>query len=408
MYERKHVKLVVERLSKPRKKIQVIMGPRQVGKTTVVKQVIEKCPQYTFHYFSADNVVQEGNRWIVEKWETVRQISRLTPDKENVLIIDEIQKISNWSEAVKAEWDHDTFNNSTIKVILLGSSRLKLQKGLNDSLCGRFDITEMSMWAYPEMREAFRMTIDEYVFFGGFPGLADEIKNEFDWRNAIGNSIINPMLETDIHQIEEIRNPALMRNVFILGSIYSSQELSISKMQNQINNGSNPTIANYLQILDNATMLKTLPKYSSNPLQTKSSIPKLQVYNNGFKSYCSGDSFEEVRKDPTKWGRYIESAVGAYLACESASRGIDVLFWRDKIKMQSGVTKVAEIDFILKKGTKMAAIEVKSSRSEETIGQAAIKWRIPEITTSVTIGPEAIPLETFLALDIEDIFKLKS
>ena len=322
----------------------------------------------------------------------------LHEDREHILIIDEIQKIIGWSEQVKKEWDADTRNKRNLKVILLGSSRVLLEKGLNESLEGRFEPIKMGYWDWQEMRDAFDFNIEQYIYFGGFPGLASDINDEDRWRDLMESTIITPILTRDILEIEEIRNPALLRQVFELACMESARELSLTKMQGTMNSGTVPTIKNYLNILDQTMTVKPLQKYSPSPIKEKNSVPKMQVYNSAFRNRYGLHTFEEALTDATEWGRQVESAVGAHLANRSQLDGFELLYWRND--------KKKECDYILKKGQALVAIEVKSSSADDTSGYELFKQLYADrITSAFIVGPEGLPLEDFFCINLKTLFR---
>ena len=397
MYNRAQLSVLKSRMAEPRRTIHVVMGPRQVGKSTMIDQFVEKAT-VPYSLFSADGVGKTNTDWISEKWHEVRTRMMLYNETEHILIIDEIQKIIGWSEIVKKEWDKDTREKRNLKVILLGSSRLLIQKGLEESLEGRYEVLKMGYWEWEEMREAFGFTMEQFIYFGGFPGLAPYINDEDRWRKMMEDSIITPILNHDILDIEEIRNPSLLRQVFELGSIYSAQEISLTKMQGVVNSGTVPTISSYLRILDETMLIKPLQKYDNSAIKTKNSIPKLQAYNNAFRnSYCQ-HTFEEALMNKTEWGRQVESAVGAYLAGRAILDGFELLFWRDE--------KKNECDYVLKKGECLIAIEVKSGHADNIDGYHAFMKKFEKnIVNSFIVGPEGLPLEDFFRLNIPSLFR---
>ncbi|MBR5074743.1 MAG: ATP-binding protein [Bacteroidales bacterium] len=396
LYKRLHLAILHKRMAEPRKRIQIVMGPRQVGKSTMVGQFASDL-KVPCDIFAADAVNRYDNSWIPNRWQEERIKMDLRQEKERILVIDEIQKIENWSEQVKKEWDSDTRDGRNLKVILLGSSRVLLQKGLEESLAGRFETIKMGYWDWTEMRDAFGFSIDQYVYFGGFPGLADTVSDENRWHNLIEDSIISPILARDIVEIEEIRNSALLRQVFELACIESAKELSLTKMQSSLNKGTVPTIKTYLNILDQTMTVKPLQKYAPSAIREKNSIPKMQVYNSGFRNRYAQFSFDQARTNPTEWGRQVESSVGAHLANHSILDGFELLYWRNERKQ--------ECDYVLKKGQKLVAIEVKSSRADNTSGFEEFKKLYSDkISTALIVGPEGLPLEDFFGLKISDLF----
>lgn len=399
MYQRQHLNILTSRMAEPRRRMQIVMGPRQVGKSTLVGQFTEGI-SVPFDFFAADSVNRFDTSWIPNKWQQARMRMDIHSEQEHILIIDEVQKIRGWSEQVKKEWDEDSRSHRNLKVILLGSSRLLLQKGLEESLEGRFETIKMGYWDWQEMHEAFGFSMDEYVYFGGFPGLAPDIQDEDRWRNLMEDSIISPILTRDILEVEEIRNPALLRQVFELACIESAKELSLTKMQGTMNCGTVPTIKNYLDILNKSMIVQPLQNYSSSIVKEKQSVPKMQVFNNAFRNRFGTFSFDEARVDPAEWGRLVESAVGAHLANRSMMDDYELFYWRNERRQ--------ECDYVLRKGQALVAIEVKSGSVDKTVGFEKFKEQFADkVTAAFIVGPQALPLEDFFMMDLKSLFKKK-
>lgn len=399
MYQRRHLNILKSRMAEPRRRMQIVMGPRQVGKSTLVGQFTEGT-SVPFDFCAADRVNRFDTSWIPNKWQQARMRMDIHSEQEHILIIDEVQKIKGWSEQVKKEWDEDSRNHRNLKVILLGSSRLLLQRGLEESLEGRFETIKMGYWDWQEMYEAFGFSMDEYVYFGGFPGLAPDIQDEDRWRNLMEDSIISPILTRDILEIEEIRNPALLRQVFELACVESAKELSLTKMQGTMNSGTVPTIKNYLDILNKSMTVQPLQNYSSSRVKEKQSVPKMQVFNNAFRNRFGTFSFDEARVDPAEWGHQVESAVGAHLANRSMVDDYELFYWRNERRQ--------ECDYVLRKGQALVAIEVKSGSVDKTVGFEKFKEQFADkVTAAFIVGPQALPLEDFFIMDLKSLFKKK-
>lgn len=397
MYQRRHLNILKSRMAEPRRRMQIVMGPRQVGKSTLVGQFTEGISA-PFDFFAADGVNRFDSSWIPNKWQQVRMRMDIHSEQEHILIIDEVQKIRGWSEQVKKEWDEDSRSHRNLKVILLGSFRLLLQKGLEESLEGRFETIKMGYWDWQEMHEAFGFSMDEYVYFGGFPGLAPDIQDEDRWRNLMEDSIISPILTRDILEIEEIRNPALLRQVFELACIESAKELSLTKMQGTMNSGTVPTIKNYLDILNKSMIVQPLQNYSPSRVKEKQSVPKMQVFNNAFRNRFGTFSFDEARVDPAEWGRLVESAVGAHLANRAMTDDYELFYWRNERRQ--------ECDYVLRKGQALVAIEVKSGSVDKTVGFEKFKEQFADnVTAAFIVGPHALPLDDFFIMDLKSLFK---
>ena len=375
---------LIMRLQEPRRTIQVVAGPRQVGKTTLVKQVLQQLSTPS-RFFNADGVEPDDKDWIAARWEEVRALMHFNQYQEMVLVIDEVHKINNWSEQVKREWDADTFNDVNIKVVLLGSSRLLLKKGLTESLAGRFEILSMTHWSFQEMQEAFGWDINQYVYFGGYPGSAPYINNEARWRKYMRESIIAPAIEKDVLQTTYIYKPALMHQLFHLGCAYSGELLSYNKMLGLLQDAGNATtLVNYLEVLGESKLLTGLPKYVMDASRKYRTIPKLQVYNNALlTALTEGVSYEKVFTDPQLWGRWVESAVGCYLLDKADELECDLFYWRENNE---------EVDFVLRRADKVLAIEVKSGKRQSNSGLSTFR-QMYNPQHSLVVGGQALPLE---------------
>ena len=281
MFERSHKQVLASRIEKEgRKFIQVLYGPRQVGKTTLVTQLAEQT-HLPVHYVSADAVISPGGIWISQQWEAARLKIQNQANREVVLIIDEIQKIENWSETVKKEWDADTRKELPLKVVLLGSSRLLLQKGLSESLAGRYESIYIGHWSYPEINEAFGLSVDQFIWYGSYPGPVSLMNDEDRWKSYILNSLIETSISKDILMLTRVDKPALMKKLFEIGCLYSGQILSYNKIMGQLADaGNSTTLAHYLNLLDTSGMLKGIEKFSPGIIRQRSSSPKFQVHNN--------------------------------------------------------------------------------------------------------------------------------
>jgi len=394
MYKKAEYQIIKNRIEEQRKFIQVIMGPRQVGKSTVVKQVLKDC-EMPYQLFSADNVPKSDNTWISTCWDAVRSIYENDKSKPILLVIDEIQKIKNWSEAVKKEWDEDTFNDRNIKVLILGSSRVLLERGLSESLAGRFEVIRMTHWNYLEMKECFNFNLDQYLFYGGYPGIGTMIDDEERCQEYIQSSIIDATLQKDILWDTPIGKPALLRQTFELGAAYSGQMLSLTKMLGSLQDAGNTvTLSGYLRLLDESGLLCALQRYSVDNARRRASIPKFQVYNNALKTVFRPYTFVQAKADRTEWGHIFESGIGAYLVSQAYINRFEVFYWHEGNE---------EVDFILRKKDSIIAIEVKSNAEKSTVGLTNFKTTFNPHRAFI-VGNGGISAEEFLSLDIRTLF----
>lgn len=395
MYKRSIYHTIIKRMEEHRMFIQVVMGPRQIGKSTVVKQVLDDLGK-PYLLYSADTIPSTSPKWISECWANARLQMRAQQLEEMILVIDEVQKLKNWSEYVKKEWDADSLNHINLKVVLLGSSRVLLEKGLAESLMGRYEEIRMSHWSYPEMREAFNMSLEQYIYYGGYPGAAQLIEDEERWANYVNGAIIDATINKDILMDSPISKPALLRQTFELSVAYSGKILSLTKMLGALQDAGNTvTLAGYLNLLGDSGLVTGLQKFSVDMARKRASIPKYQVYNNTLLSVLSGLSFKEAVTDSKRWGQIFESAIGAYIISEAFVHRFEVYYWREGND---------EVDFVLKKNQKIVAIEVKSNGETKTTSMERFHKLFYPLAT-IVVGENGIQPELFLSMDLRKFFE---
>ncbi|MDR2626200.1 MAG: ATP-binding protein [Zoogloeaceae bacterium] len=384
-FRRPQAAVLSARLTEPRRFIQVVAGPRQVGKSTLVQQATADLP-LPVRYASADEPTLRGVEWIAQQWEAAR-LSIHDPAGA-VLVLDEIQKIPLWSETVKRLWDEDTRAARPLKAVLLGSAPLLIAQGLTESLAGRFEIIALSHWSFSEMRAAFGWSLDEYLFYGGYPGAAPLIGEPLRWSRYILDSLIETSISRDVLLLSRVDKPALLRRLFELACRYSGQILSYTKMLGQLQDaGNTTTLAHYLELLAGAGMVRGLPKYAGDAARSRSSSPKLQVLNTALMTSACGGAPTEARADPEFWGRLVESAVGAHLACAAQRGECSLYYWRERNQ---------EVDFVVRTARGLCAIEVKSGRAPRAHAglQAFRQAFAPQ--RSLLVGGDGIAPEEFL------------
>jgi len=381
MYRRYTTDILVARLREGRGSMQILLGPRQSGKTTSVRQALDELGQ-PFVYASADGPVPFGPEWVAQQWRVARQ-----QGEPCILVLDEVQKAQGWPEQVKAEWDADTWAARDIRVVLLGSSPLLVQRGLTESLAGRFETVRSTHWTYVECRDAFGWDVDTFLFYGGYPGAARYVDDHDRWRAYILDAIVETTVSRDVLLLTRIDKPALLRRLFQLACEYSGQELSYRKMIGQLTDaGNTTTLAHYVDLLSGTGLVTGLQKHTSRPVEKRSSSPKLLVMNTALMTAMSGALFEEARSDQAFWGRIVESAVGAHLLAVAQREGGEVRYWRDG---------PSEVDFVTVRGRSVTAVEVKSGATPDYRGLEVFRTRFPGSGT-LLVGAGGTPLETFL------------
>ena len=415
-YERTQVETLRRKLAKPVRRIHALFGPRQSGKTTIVLQALRDIDTVALYRAVEDpgmdgqggfgthpsSVSAPGVRdraWLIRVWEEAR--SQAATHGSGVLALDELQKIDNWSETVKGLWDADRRENCPLHVVILGSAPMLMQSGLTESLAGRFQPIPVAHWSFPEMVDAFELSLPEYIFYGGYPGAAELIPEPPEWRRHVRSALIQTTIERDVIGVARIEKPALLKQLFELGALYSGQILAIEKILGLLAGAGNAsTLVDYLHLLSRVGLLAAIPRYSRSPARQRTDRPKLLVLNTGLMTALSNYSFEEAQADRTFWGRIVETAAGAHLL-NTADERTNVYYWRNK--------DGEEVDFVLTRGPRIVAIEVKTGKPRSTRGMQMFNQRFrPYRSVVVTPDerePNAVSLGEYFSRPASDWFE---
>lgn len=382
--ERHLVDQVLHALRRTPPLIQILTGPRQVGKTTAAHQITARW-QGGSVYAAADGALPETAGWIETHWMAARRKAEAAPC---LLILDEVQKVVGWSETVKALWDEDRHAKRAVFPLLLGSSALLLARGTSESLAGRFFLHRCTHWSYDECRRAFGWDLDRWLYFGGYPGAAPLIDDEPSWKAYISDSLIETVLARDVLAMQTVAKPALLRNLFLLSTRFPSQVLSYTKMLGQLQDaGNTTTLAHYLQLLETAFLITGLQRHSPGQIRSRASSPKLVLWNNALVNAIDTRSFAAARAERAWWGRLVENAVGAHLLNQLQGLSYEVRYWRHRNE---------EVDFVICSGERVWALEVKSGGEHRAPGLKAFCKKWPNAMPLV-IGTGGIELETFFS-----------
>ena len=419
-FERSQNSTLVARLNEEPGRLIVVAGPRQSGKTTLIRQVLDHIDRPHRHIAvdepdsvalpsfphaeedsevmaieSATPLTGERNaRWLVRQWELAR-IAAERSKRGFVLVFDEIQKVANWSEAVKGLWDADRRHDRPLHVVLLGSAPPLLQRGMTESLAGRYETIRLTHWSFAEMSEAFDVDLRSYVYFGGYPGAATLVRDQERWREYIAGSVIEPNIERDVLAMQRVDKPALLKRLFELGAEYSGQILSYNKMLGQLQDaGNTTTLARYLDLLSHGGLIAGLSNHSNHAHRRRASSPKLNVLNTALMSAGSGYTFEEAQADRSFWGRLVESAVGAHLY-NTGTPALRLRYWRNDGR---------EVDFVLERGRRLVAFEVKSGARRPRLGGLREFEERFDVEKSVLVGEGGLPLSEFLTVPAREWF----
>lgn len=384
MFERSLVKVLLRALGKRSAVFQVIIGPRQVGKTTIAHQALKKLP-YPSVYASADSPLPPGPEWIETQWR-LAEVELNKSKKPIVLVLDEIQKVRGWGEALKRLWDNARQVGQDIRLVVLGSSALLMTEGLTESLAGRFFLNRCYHWPYYECKEAFGWDLKKWLYFGGYPGAAVFADDESHWKRYVTDSLIEAVLARDVLQMQKITKPALLRHLFALAATFPAQIFSYNKMLGQLQDaGNTTTLAHYLTLLETAFLVSGLELFSRGQIRKRGSSPKMILWNNALINALSTKTFKESVRDGVWWGRLVENAAGAYFCNSLPGSEYDLTYWRDADR---------EVDFVITRGAEIWAIEVKSGRGGKSSGIERFRLKYPNARVLV-IGGSGVPLEKF-------------
>ncbi|MBD3276877.1 MAG: AAA family ATPase [Candidatus Aegiribacteria sp.] len=396
MFRRKEYKDLLKRLKEPAKRIQVILGPRQTGKTTLVRQVFrsfEEAGNQTV-YASADMPVPPGNQWIDKHWNAARARSKTGPV---FLALDEVQKVRNWSETVKFLWDQEKNRTNPLKVVLLGSSSLLMQSGLTESMAGRYELIRMKHWSYAEMKEAFGLDLDQYLVYGGYPGGADLVGDFKRWRSYILDSLVETSISRDLLMMTRVHKPVLLRKVFMLACEYPCRILSYNKMLGQLQEaGNTTTLAHYLDLLGKAGLVTGLQKFSGSRVRKRGSSPKLLPLNTALITAVNGTDLYYIRSNTSYRGRLVEAALGAHIFQNLDFPEYELSYWKAGSR---------EVDYVLHERRNVLGMEVYSGSGDHTMrGLEEFKKKYSKATT-ILVGGSGLSLERALEMEPRDLLK---
>jgi len=346
--------------------IQLLVGPRQVGKTTLLLELGSEWEGRSV-YASADTPEAVLPHWREGIW---RRIEAMAGDGgPAVLLLDEIQYLPDWSLWLKSKFDESRRLGLPIRIVASGSSSLRIGSGARESMAGRFEKLTLSHWAAGDLAEIAGITPQEavrrLVTHGGYPGAVAFWNDSARWQAYVRDSIIEPAVGRDILHLEKVRKPALLRQVFAVAAAHPSEILSLEKIAGLLaEKGALETISHYLSLLDEAFLVSPLQKFSNSEIRRRRSSPKLVVRNNAL-LVAGGSKPPDPETEPERWGRWVENACLA----RAVNDGMEVHFWREE---------PWEVDAVVGSGGERYLLEVKTGRySAEDLrglGHAARKF----------------------------------
>jgi len=398
-YERPLVADLVRRLTDGRDLIVAIFGPRQTGKTTAIRQAIARCGLPAIYRpvdAAADpheggvpeRPAERDHHWLAARWEEARREARRRRAWV-VLVFDEIQRAPDWSLAVKGLWDQDRRRGDRVRAVVLGSAPMLMQQGLTESLAGRFQPFRVTHWSFGEMSGFADLTLDEFLWYGGYPRARDFYGRFEEWAEYVRTSLVETTVRRDVLAMTRVGKPALLERLLRVGSRLSGQIVAYRKLLGHLHDAGNATtLARYLDLLEQVGLLAGLPKYARQQHRRRAAPPKLNVLNTALLTTQAGHDFESALADRSFRGRLVESAVGAHLFLTKAP-GMELHYWREDDR---------EVDFVTERNGRLYAIEVKSgAKTGSGAGLEAFCRRFPEAVPVVVGGGRGEPLDEVLS-----------
>lgn len=372
--------------------IQAVVGPRQVGKTTLVLEIADRWRGPKM-YETADQPAPPDVHWIVAQWEKARAMGK--GKREGLFILDEVQKIPRWSEAVKKMWDEDRRRNTRLRVVLLGSSALLVQRGVTESLTGRFELHRHPHWSFAECHACFGIGLEDFLVFGGYPGGLALRHDPVRWGRYIRDAVIETVLGKDVLLMSPVQKPALLRQTFGMACAHPAEVLSYQKMVGQLSDAGNTvTIAHYFDLLSKAFLFAPLSRWSGSRLRQRGSTPKIIVRDNGLINALAFPTLDKSGIDAAWRGRLVENAVGSTLATLADQWGGELFYWRDRSE---------EVDFIFSLGKNVLGVEVKSGTPRADLGGLTFFHRRYPNSKLVLVG-DALPPPPVRHVPLQDFF----
>lgn len=338
-----------KRISEPApSRIQILTGPRQVGKTTLLLD-LARSTKIASRYLALDAPEASIPGWWDRQWELILQVAG---EKKVLLLLDEVQFLPDWTRVVKSAVDQIYRMKIPVHIIATGSSALKVGAGAKETMAGRFERLAICHWAPSDIQKAFRLTpkeaVTRYLRFGGFPGGMNLISDLQRWRAYIRDSIMEPAIGRDLIHAEKIRKPSLFRQVFGICTKYPSEIVSLGKIGGALlEEGTLDTISQYLEILQEAYLVAPIRKFSRKEIRRRASPPKLIPLSNAFLAASGHENLPTHQSDPQAWGRWVETACIAFLI----NSGLTVHYWREE---------PFEVDVVVENADGEWAIEIKS------------------------------------------------
>lgn len=362
-------------------RIQLLVGPRQVGKTTLLLELEKKFKKRAF-YAALDSPESSMPGFWERFWTRVEEAAQ--SGKTLVVLLDEVHGLPNWSLLLKSKWDRIVKDQLPIHIVATGSSALKLSTDSRESLAGRFERLILTHWMLSDFMKAFHLSlakaVDLFIKMGAYPGAFQYISAFSRWKAYVRDAIVEPAIGRDIMALAPIRRPALLRQVFAICMAAPAQIISLQKIVGQLQDaGAIETVSYYLSLLEEAFLVAAIAKYSPRELRMRSSPPKIIVLSNALMAAMDQNDPPDAKKDPVRFGAWVENACLA----KAWNAGQKVTYWREE---------PFEVDAIVEGSWGKWAIEVKTGHviPSDLRGLLELTQRYPAFRPLVLCDPSEI------------------
>lgn len=369
---------LLSRLAEPAPgRIQILTGPRQVGKTTLLLELAER--------FGGRAVYAAGDQpdaALPGFWERCwTQAEDRAKRRAAILLLDEVHFLSNWAGRLKGSWDRVRRRRIPLHVVVTGSSAIQVATGSRESLAGRFERLHLSHWSAASLAAAFHLAPPQaalnLVRFGSYPGAVALQRDQARWRDYVRDAILEPAVGRDMLALGSVRRPALLRQVFAIAADSPAQIVSLQKLQGQLqDSGALETVAHYLKLLSDAYLVAPLEKFSPRVQRSRASPPKLVLLNNALLSAASARGAPDPARDPGRFGQWVENACLAFAVNQSQQ----VSYWREE---------PLEVDAVLDGSWGKWAVEIKTGKYDAQALKGLLEFcrRNPEFAPLVISAP---------------------
>lgn len=342
--------LLLQRLAEPApSRIQLLAGPRQVGKTTLLLELAEKLGSVAI-YVAADGPEASLPGFWERLW--ARAESCAKADGRAVVLLDEAHVLHDWATRLKGEWDRLRRRRLAVQIVATGSSALHLGLGSRESLAGRFERIVLSHWSAASLVDVFHVdpgdAAEMLVRMGAYPG-AFAYRDDLDrWAAYVRDAILEPAIGRDLLALAPVRKPALLRQVFAVCASSPAQIVSLQKIQGQLQDpGAIETVAHYLALLEEAFLVAPLVKHSLKTARRRAAPPKLVTLSNAFLAITHPHGMPDREREPARFGMWVENACLAF----AWNAGQRVSYWREE---------PFEVDAVIEGNWGKWAVEIKT------------------------------------------------